>query len=228
MKSLFLEPLKNFWEKFLAFIPNIIAFLFILIIGILAAYLIKFLFKKLFNFLKLEDFSKRHGIGEILSKSGIRDGFSSILSKFFAWIIFIIFFIISLGALKIDVIRSLLERFFLYIPNIFVALIILFFGFLLSGFLGRAALIALVNSGYKTAGIISKIVRILIIFISFSMALEQLGIGKDTIIITFAIIFGGFIFGFSLAFGLGGKDLAKKYLDRILSEEKKEDEFKHL
>ncbi len=228
MKRLFLEPLKTFWESILNFLPNLISFLFILSIGIIFALLVKIILKKIFSLFKLENFSERHGINQVLSKSGIRDGFTSLLSKFFAWVVFIIFFIISLDALKIEIIHSLLEKFFLYIPNIFIAILILFFCFLISGFLERAVLIALVNAGYKTAGTISKILKILIIFISFSMALEQLGIGKETIIIAFAIIFGGFIFGFSLAFGLGGKELAKNYLEKIFKEEKKEDEFKHL
>jgi len=60
------------------------------------------------------------------------------------------------------------------------------------------------------------------------MALEQLGIGKDTIVIAFAIVFGGIIFAFSLAFGLGGKDIAKGYMDRKLKKESNEDEMDHL
>lgn len=228
MKRLFLEPLKNFWENFLDFLPNLIAFFFILIFGVVISLLLRFILKKFLVFIKIDDFSKKQGMEEILSKSGIQENFSSFISKIFGWFIFLAFFIISLDALKIEVIHSLLEKFFLYIPNLFIASIILFFGFLLSGFFSRAILIALVNEGYTTAGIISKVVKVLIIFISFSMALEQLGIGKETVIIAFAIIFGGFIFGFSLAFGLGGKDLAKNYLEKIMSEEKKEDKIKHL
>lgn len=227
MKRLFYEPLRNFLESFLNFLPNIISFLFILIVGVIFAFVMKIVLKKLFSVMKLENFAERHGINQILSKSGMRDGFSSILAKFFAWVVFLIFFIISLDALKVQVIHSLLERFFLYIPNIFVAFIIIFFGFLLSSFLSRAVLIALVNEGFKTAGIISKFIKIMIIFISFSMALEQLGIGKETVLVAFAILFGGFIFGLSLAFGLGGKEFAKKYLEDYFKEEER-DNFKHL
>lgn len=228
MKRLFLEPLKSFWENFIDFLPNLITFLFILIIGTIVAFLVKIILKKFFKIIKLDDFSERHGIDEILKKSNTRDNFSSLISKFFGWIIFIIFFIISLDSLKVEVIHSLLEKFIIYIPNIFVALIILFFGLLLSSFLGRAVLIALVNEGIQIAGLVSKIVRALIIFISFSMALEQLGIGKETILVAFAIIFGGFVFAISLAFGLGGSEFAKKYIEKHFKEKEKSDDFKHL
>ena len=60
------------------------------------------------------------------------------------------------------------------------------------------------------------------------MALEQLGIGKETIVIAFAIIFGGIDLFLALAFGLGAKDIAKKYLEKKLKGEEKKDEISDL
>ena len=59
------------------------------------------------------------------------------------------------------------------------------------------------------------------------MALEQLGIGRETIIIAFAIVFGGIVLALSIAFGLGGRDIAKEYLEKKLKGEEK-DEIEHL
>jgi hypothetical protein len=63
------------------------------------------------------------------------------------------------------------------------------------------------------------------------MALEQLGIGKETIVIAFAIVFGGIVLALAIAFGLGGKDTAQQYIDKKLKgqeEEEKKDEISHL
>lgn len=60
-----------------------------------------------------------------------------------------------------------------------------------------------------------------VFIMAIAMALELLGIGKDNVIIAFAIIFGGFVLALAIAFGLGGRDAAKEYIDRMLKEKKR-------
>jgi len=128
------------------------------------------------------------------------------------------------------VIDQLLERFLLYLPNIFVALIVLAIGWFLGNFLGRAALIASVNAGFKAAGPLSKGVKGIILLFAFVMAFEQLGIGRSTVIAAFAIVFGGAVLALALAFGLGGRDLARTFLDKRFkkSGDDERDDLKHL
>ena len=59
------------------------------------------------------------------------------------------------------------------------------------------------------------------------MSLEQLGIGRETIIIAFAIVFGGIVLALSIAFGLSGRDIAKEYLEKKMKGEEK-DEIEHI
>jgi len=49
--------------------------------------------------------------------------------------------------------------------------------------------------------------------------LTQLGIGKEMVLVAFGITFGGLIFALALAFGLGGRALAREILDRRLRRE---------
>jgi hypothetical protein len=60
------------------------------------------------------------------------------------------------------------------------------------------------------------------------MALEQLGIGSGTIVVAFAIILGGLVFAFSLAFGLGGKEIAKTYLEKRIKGDEAKDDISYL
>jgi len=128
----------------------------------------------------------------------------------------------------VPAIGQILERFLLYLPNVFVAAVILFSGYFLSNFLGRATLIASVNAGFKASGLIGKFVRLTVFLLAITMALEQLGIARGTIIISFAIIFGGAVLALAIAFGLGGRDIAKEYLEKKIKGEEKKDEIEHL
>lgn len=102
------------------------------------------------------------------------------------------------------------------------------FGYLLSNFLSRDALIAAVNAGLKLSGLIGRFVELIIFLLAVTMALEQLDIGRGTIVIAFAIIFGGIVLALAIAFGLGGRDIAKEYLEKKIRGEEKKDDISHL
>jgi len=75
-------------------------------------------------------------------------------------------------------------------------------------------------------------VELLIMIFTLSLALEQLGIGKATIVATFSILFGGIVLGLAIAFGLGGRHLARQFLERRIGQktekDQEEERFLHL
>jgi hypothetical protein len=85
-----------------------------------------------------------------------------------------------------------------------------------------------VNAGIRVSGMIGKLVRLTVFLLSVTMSLEQLGIGSGTSIIAFSIVFGGAVLALSIAFGLGGRDIAKEYLEKKIRGEEKEDDINHL
>ncbi|MFO0752217.1 MAG: hypothetical protein U0411_02690 [Thermodesulfovibrionales bacterium] len=228
IEKLLVEPTKAFGERIVQFLPNLFSALFILVLGLLAAGLTRYLLARLFRLLRLDNFAERSGVSRIIRKGGVRESFSVILAQFAGCLVSFAFAIIALNSLRVRAIEMLLERFFLYLPNVFVGFLIVLFGYLLSNFLERAALIASVNAGLRTAGSIGKLVRLFVFVFTFSVAFEQLGIGKDTVTIAFALLFGGIVFGLALAFGLGGRDIAKSYLEKKVFGKEKEDDIEHL
>jgi hypothetical protein len=229
LQRVIIEPFDRFSERVLYFLPNLLSFILIFTTGIVLGFILKTILLKLFRVIKLDKFSEKSGMVEALKKSGIKEPVSLILSRLIGWLTVIIFSILSLGSLDVPAIERILERFVLYLPNIFVATIILFFGYLLSNFLGRTALIAAVNAGWKVSGLMGKLVKLTVFLLAVTMALEQLGIGRSTIVISFAIISGGVVLALAIAFGLGGRDIAKDYLEKkIKGEEEKKDEISHL
>jgi hypothetical protein len=227
-EAVIVEPFQKFYEKLILFLPNFLSSIVILVAGIALGFLLKNLFSRIFRIIGLDKVSDRSGAAELIKKGGLKDTVSVLLARLIGWLTVIIFAGISMSALNVPAVEGLLEKFFLYLPNIFVAAMILLFGYLLGNFFGRTALIASVNAGVKFSSIIGKSVKYLILILSATMALEQLGIGKGTIVIAFAIIFGGIVLALAISFGLGGKDLAKDYLEKKVKYEEKKDEISHL
>ena len=228
LQRVIIEPFERFFEKVLQFLPDFLSAILIFAFGIVLGFILRAVSLRLFRTIKLDKFSERSGVVEIIQKGGIREPVSLILSRIIGWLTIISFSILSLYSLEVPAIGQILERFLLYLPNVFVAAVILFFGYFLSNFLGRAALIASVNAGFKASGLMGKFVKLTIFLLAATMALEQLGIGKETIIIAFAIIFGGIVLALAIAFGLGGRNLAKKYLEKKLLKGEDKDDIKHL
>ena len=228
LQRVIIEPFERFFEKVLQFLPDFFSAILIFAFGIVLGFILRAISLRLFRTIKLDKFSERSGVIELLRKGGIKDSVSVLLAKVIGWITIVIFAVISMRELEIPTVERLFESFLLYLPNVFVAALILLFGYLLGNFFGRAALIASVNAGIKISGLIGRFVKFTVFILSGTMALEQLGIARGTIIISFAIIFGGIVLALAIAFGLGGRDIAKEYLEKKVKGEEKKDEINHL
>jgi hypothetical protein len=225
-----IAPLHEVAQGIVAFLPGLLSGLVVLLIGFGLAWLVKLLAVRIVRLLKADAAFARTGVTEALNKMAVKDTPAKLIGRTFFWLVMIIFLVLSLKVMKVPVIDQLLERFLLYLPNVFVALIILVLGWFLGNFAGRAALIAAVNAGSKLAGQLSRAVKGIILLFAFVMAFEQLGIGRNTIVAAFIIAFGGVVLALALAFGLGGRDLARRTLERRLKDggEADRDDIRHL
>lgn len=225
----FNEPIREFLEIIQKFLPNLLSSVLILIFGFLTAWIIRIGLGKLAKLLKVNILFNNTDIARILEKSGIRKSPQKILRQLLYWTIVFIFAIIALISLKVPAMENLLMRFFIYLPNVFIAILLLIIGYLVANFVERLILITQVNAGVKYAGILSKVVRFLILIFTFAMAVEQLGIGRETVLIAFTITFGGIVLALALALGFGAKDIVKDFLEKKFKEIPKDDDtFKHL
>lgn len=230
IRPLVSEAFKNFTDRLLLFLPNMLLALVVLVAGLVISLLVGYLVRTLLAALGLDRHAERSGIIALLNKSGLKGGLSRLVASLVYWLLVMMFVIISLGTLNLPQVDRLLAEFFLYLPNVFVAAAVLFVGYVLSNFLAKSVLVAAVNAGWRKPGVLSKTVRLVVMLLAVTMSLEQLGIGRFAILIVFSIMFGGLVLTLSLAFGLGAKDLAREILEERMKEDKDEekDEISHI
>ena len=220
--QLILEPMKEVFSKFKEFTPNILAAMTILLAGILVARIMKAVLLRFLRAIKFDSWSDRMGLTVVMRKGDLWAKPSIAVGSIVFWLLLIVSLLTGLSALKIHAIDNLVALFFLYLPRAFSAVLILVFGYIIAGFIGRAVLIRAVNSGYHYAKLLAEAVRLLLTVLILAMALEQLRVAPGIVVAAFSIIFGGIVLALAVSFGVGGIDAARRMIEKK-EEERKED-----
>ena len=221
------QTMHELARGFAAYLPRLIVMLIIVLLGWLVAYIFKAIARSILRLTKFAKLSENAGATQLL-KSAALPSSTELVSRFVFWVAWIGFILMGISALGIGGLEEHISRFFLFLPRLFVALVILFFGLLAASFVSRATLLAAVNANSRSPRLLSLSVRLILIIFTVSMVFEELGIAEQTIMMAFGIAFGAVMFGLALAFGLGGKDLARDFLERRLTRERKEDKENEL
>ena len=87
-------------------------------------------------------------------------------------------------------------------------------GLVLAKFLGRSALIAAVNAGIPSARLLAGLTRVAVVLVAAAIALEQLGIGRVTMLIAFTILFGGATLTAAIAVGVSLQEVVRGWVVR--------------
>ena len=212
------------------FLPRLLEMLILVVVGWLVAYVLKSALRSILRLVRFDKLSEHSGATELLKKAALPSS-TELLSRFVFWVAWLGFILLGVSVLGIVGLQEHIGRFFGFLPRLFAALFVFFFGMLAASFFSRAALLAAVNADLPSPRLIASTIRTLLIVLTVSMGFEELGLAENTVLVAFAIVFGALMLGLALAFGMGGRDLARQYLERRFvhaGKEEKEDELSPL
>lgn len=200
------------------FLPRFLEMLAIVVVGWIVAYLLKIITKSVLKLARFDKLSEHTGTTQFLRGAAL-PSLTELVSRVVFWVAWFGFILLGINVLGVIGIEEHVASFFGFLPRLVAALVILFFGLLAASFFSRASLLSAVNADLPSPRLISWTVRTLIILFIVSMAFEELGVGSHTVIVAFTLTFGALMLGLAIAFGLGGKDLAKRYLEKRFARE---------
>ena len=225
MKVVIIQGLEQAYQNLVhmlaEFLPRFVVMLVIIAAGLLAAYLLKYVLSGLLHLTKLDRLSEEAGASRVLRMAAL-PSMTEVLSRSIFWITVLGSILIGISVLNIAGLQEQISRLLRLLPEIVVAILILFLGLVLANFFSRAALLAAVNAGYTSPKALSWSIRFVIWILAITMALEELGVARQTVIAAFSIVFGALMLGLAIAFGLGGQDLARSFLEKNLGDRKSE------
>jgi small-conductance mechanosensitive channel len=217
------QAYENLVHMVADFLPRFVVMLTIILVGVLVAYLMRVFVRSILHVTKLDRISEEAGASHVLRRAAM-PSMSEFLSRSIFWITVLGFILVGISVLQIAELQEQISRLFQLLPQVFVAILILFVGVLAANFLSRAVLLTAVNAGYPSPRLWSGMVRFVIWILTVSMALEQVGLARETVVAAFSIAFGAVMLAVAIAFGFGGRDLAKHTLERYLGGKEKERE----
>jgi hypothetical protein len=224
------QAFQDIARSFAHFLPRLIVMLILALIGWVIAFVVRAVLRSILKLVKFDKLSENAGASQLLNKAALPSA-TEVVSRFAFWVAWLGFILLGISVLGILGLQEEIARFFLYLPRLFVALFIMFFGLLAASFFSRAILLAAVNANMPSARVLSVAVRSVIIIFVLSVVFEELGLAEQTMLVAFGIAFGALMMGLAIAFGLGGQHLAQRFLEKKLIREKKEeseDEFSPL
>jgi hypothetical protein len=204
------------------YLPRLVVMLVIALVGWVIAYLLKLVVRSLLRLTKFSKLSENAGATQLLHQAALPSS-TELVSRFVFWVAWAGFVLLGVSVLGIAGLEEYISRFFFFLPRLFVAAVIFFFGLVAASFFSRAALLAAVNANFRSSRMLSLAIRFIIIVFSLSMTFEVLGVAEQTMLIAFATVFGATMLGLAIAFGLGGQDLARKFLEKKLAHQNKEE-----
>jgi Conserved TM helix len=216
------QAFQDLARGFAHYLPRLIVMLIIAFIGWVIAYLLKLLARSILRLTKFSKLSENAGATQLLNQAALPSS-TELLSRFVFWVAWVGFILLGVSVLGIVALQEYIAQFFLFLPRLFVAMVILFFGLLAATFFSRAVLLAAVNMNFRSSRLLSISIRIIISIFALSMVFEVLGVAKETMLIAFGAVFGAVMLSLAIAFGIGGKDVAREFLERRLVTGRKED-----
>ncbi len=205
--------LFDFFKNFGNFLPNLFGGLIILVVGLLIGSIVKHLILTVVTFSKIDLLFHKT---RLIKKEEVNI-WTEILSEILKWMLIIVFLIPALEVWGLSRATTVVNQILFYLPNVVVAVVIAFVGILASNLTADLVRHSVKTMGSTASNGLAVFTRGTIVFFTVLVVLNQLGVAQDLIRILFTGIVVMLSLAGGLAFGLGGRDLAKELLEELKS-----------
>ncbi|MBL8030388.1 MAG: hypothetical protein JNN11_04010 [Candidatus Doudnabacteria bacterium] len=211
-----LNSLTDLYQRIIWVLPNVLAVIIVLILGWLLGSILSGLVHKILSSIKIDNLANQLGLGQLSEKTGKKLSLAGLGAWVVKWFFFLGSFIAAAEILGLrQVSEFLYEGVLTYAGQVVVAMAILLLGVLAANFFSGIVSSSVKASGLHSSQALGAITRWAIVSFSIIAALSQLQIATEFLHDLFRAIVAMLAIAGGIAFGLGGKEHAKKVLDEV-------------
>ncbi|OGI61553.1 hypothetical protein A2645_00810 [Candidatus Nomurabacteria bacterium RIFCSPHIGHO2_01_FULL_39_9] len=214
--EVFTSSLQSLWVGVAGFLPNLIIAIIIFIVGWIIGGVVGRAIEQGLSALKIDNLFRSIGTEELLARAGMKLNVGGFIGELIKWFIIVVFLITSFDVLGLSEVNAFLKDVVVsYLPKVIVAALILILASVISDVMQKfveASARAAQMRGAKFAG---SLARYAIWLFAFIIALSELGIAPAFMQILFTGVVATLTIAAGLSFGLGGKDMATRSLEKL-------------
>lgn len=204
--------LRNALAMIFGAIPRILGFIVIVAIGWFVASLLAKATRGLLRAIRFDELMQRSGIGDFLDKMGTGTDPAGIVAGLVKWIVRLVVLLVAFDTLGLPAVSDVMRQLLLWLPNLIVAVVVLFVGGIAARALGNIVRGATAEAGFSNPDTLANVTRTAVWVFAIVVAVNQLGIATALINTLFMGFVAALALAAGLAFGLGGRDLASQSL----------------
>ncbi len=193
--------ITDFFSQLFGFLPNVVGFIVILVIGWFVARLIARVARRLFKAINLDRYLDRAGIGGPLERAGYPDS-GGFVAKILYYTVMLIVLKLAFDALAIDALNEPLDQLIIWIPKALVALILIVIGGIVANVVRD--LVQGITAGRSYSNLVTNLAAISVWLIFGLAALDQAKIAADLVDTLTTTIFASLGAIVVIKFGVGG------------------------
>jgi len=210
--------LRELWLTVAGFLPDLVGAIIVFIIGLIVAAGLERLVERVIYYLKLDSLLKQVGVEAFLQRGNLRLNAGHFLGKLVYWFFIIVFLLTASDILGFSALSRFLNDVLNYIPSVIVAALILLVALIAAGFLKGLIRASVMGAKLHSGKTLAAIAWWGVVIFGFLTALVQLGVAVQIINTLITGLVAMLALAGGLAFGLGGKDQAGKWLAKMKDE----------
>jgi hypothetical protein len=199
-------------------IPKVLAFAVILVVGWFVAGLIARLAGGLLRRVRFNELATRSGFAGFVGNIGVQTDAAGFLADLAKWFIRLIVLVVAFDALGLPAVSDVLRQLLLWLPNLAVGLVVLVIGGLLANAAAGLVRGATTRAGFRHPQLMANVARGAVWVFAIIIAVNQLGIAQTLVNTLFMGAVALAVLALGLSFGLGGRDVAARILERWYAE----------
>jgi len=218
----------RFADAFISVIPALLVLLASLLIGILIGGVLRVVLGLVARLLLRGGRRPGSLSDRFLRAAGLEAGIERAAGAVSFWVGVVVVLAVGVNALEPGALRDILQQIVGFLPRLLAAGLIFLVGLGVAGIVRRSVLLGAVNAGLPWARAGAGGVYVVILAFFAAMALDNLGVARGILVAAFSILGGGLVLALALAFGLGARGLARRYLERKLRAESEDTGIRHV
>jgi hypothetical protein len=213
--DVFNQSLQSLWFSFIQFAPKLIVAIVFFIIGWFLGSLIARAIEQVFKSLKIDSLFASIGAEGFFRRAGLTLDTGYFVGQVVKWFVIIVFLLPSLNLVGLyDVSAFLTNSVLAYLPQVIIAAFVLIIAAIVAEGLSKTVLATAKAMDLKAAHMLAVVAKYAVWIFAIIIALGKLGLG-DYMSVLFTGIVAMLALGGALAFGLGGKDAAGRFIERL-------------